>query len=859
MAVTYHLSSTDSDLSGGADFNKALLTGTSSGGTISCPIAAASTETSYAWTPQNVPGTNGTSTGNFTVEINITTAVNNTTVRPYLTRVNSAGTAQAGPIAPAEAAAATTPTGVKTFTWTNPALGTWASGDRLRVEYTFVNSHASAVRTPVLGTNTANEEVITPFTAGALTVTLTGGITPSGAIAKRTDRAVSGGITPGPGALLRGVNLLRDGTLTTAGDIALGRIRGVTLTGGLSFGTSTDGPFTSDYFPDDYFTYEYYAHISGTPNGGLLAKQIHKVLDGTLTTAGDLLKQVQRVLEGTLTTAGDLVAALAGDIFPVTLTATLTTAGNLVKQGIFAYTGVLTTAGELLKRGETLYAGTLTSAGALLKQNNTAYTGALTSAGDLDKLVPELARAGTLTPSGELARETRKILDATLTTAGDIARLINRALDGTLTTAGALLKTTQRALTGTLTTAGAILAEIVTGLVYVVVEGTLTTAGTLAREVQKTLTGTLTTAGTVTRQINKILDGVLSTAGVILKESTRSLTGTLTTAGAILAEIVSGTKYVVLDATFTTAGALSRQISRAVAGTLTTSGTLAKLTSHAYTGTLTTAGALTKRIDGIYAGTLTTAGVLGRLLARGFAGTLTTSGALIKRVNKILSGVLNTVGGLVVFGPGGPVAAFFQRLLRRRVETMPLLIQANEPTATQRRVYFHLVNGIDGMTPEVGEAGGQPQISTDGAAFTNVGIGTLVSVGNGRYYAELAQAALVVGTIIQTRYRSANTAECPGDVVQVVGFDPVVPLIGAGSVSWPVIVTTNDGVTPIEGVAVWVTTDIAGTNVIAGTLYTDALGRINGTVGFMLDPGGYYLWFQRSGWSFANPTAITVV
>jgi hypothetical protein len=102
-----------------------------------------------------------------------------------------------------------------------------------------------------------------------------------------------------------------------------------------------------------------------------------------------------------------------------------------------------------------------------------------------------------------------------------------------------------------------------------------------------------------------------------------------------------------------------------------------------------------------------------------------------------------------------------------------LLVLANEATASQRRVYFHLVDATDGITPETGEAGGQPQVSSDGAAFTNTGIGTLSAIGNGRYYADLTQAMVATaGTLIETRYKSANTAECPGDSVQVVAFDP---------------------------------------------------------------------------------------
>lgn len=59
---------------------------------------------------------------------------------------------------------------------------------------------------------------------------------------------------------------------------------------------------------------------------------------------------------------------------------------------------------------------------------------------------------------------------------------------------------------------------------------------------------------------------------------------------------------------------------------------------------------------------------------------------------------------------------------------------------------------------------------------------------------------------------------------------------------------------PLEGVAVWVTSDSAGATVVAGTLYTNTLGKVT----FMLDVGSYYVWMQRSGVNFTNPTAIVV-
>lgn len=110
-----------------------------------------------------------------------------------------------------------------------------------------------------------------------------------------------------------------------------------------------------------------------------------------------------------------------------------------------------------------------------------------------------------------------------------------------------------------------------------------------------------------------------------------------------------------------------------------------------------------------------------------------------------------------------------------------ILVHANEATAAKRYVYFDLRDQTDGITAETGEAGGQPQVSINGAAWAGAGsIGVLVAIGNGRYYAELAQASIATaGDLLETRYDSANTAESPGDSVQVVGFDPTDDIVEA--------------------------------------------------------------------------------
>lgn len=76
---------------------------------------------------------------------------------------------------------------------------------------------------------------------------------------------------------------------------------------------------------------------------------------------------------------------------------------------------------------------------------------------------------------------------------------------------------------------------------------------------------------------------------------------------------------------------------------------------------------------------------------------------------------------------------------------------------------------------------------------------------------------------------------------------------GAGSVTKNLIVHSVSAA-PIDGVAVWITTDSAGNNVVAGTKHTDALGKVT----FQLDPGTYYAWRQKSGVNFTNPQMFTV-
>jgi len=77
--------------------------------------------------------------------------------------------------------------------------------------------------------------------------------------------------------------------------------------------------------------------------------------------------------------------------------------------------------------------------------------------------------------------------------------------------------------------------------------------------------------------------------------------------------------------------------------------------------------------------------------------------------------------------------------------------------------------------------------------------------------------------------------------------------LGVGAITWTYILTEIDLVTPIADANVWVTTDVAGANVIASGTTNDS-----GVVTFYLDAGTVYVWRQKSGWNFTNPDTEVV-
>lgn len=161
MAISYYLSNLASNLAGGVRYSNRLIDTPDTAASITIPVTNGATEDSFGYTDAGVPSTLPTGTGNYTVLVNVTTGTTDIFCQIGLTRVNSAGVAQTNSAFTAEQGMTA---GQKTFSLTAISLGTWATGDRLRVNYRFRSNRAHGGPSQILiEANTVNAEVATPF------------------------------------------------------------------------------------------------------------------------------------------------------------------------------------------------------------------------------------------------------------------------------------------------------------------------------------------------------------------------------------------------------------------------------------------------------------------------------------------------------------------------------------------------------------------------------------------------------------------------------------------------------------------------------------------------------------------------
>lgn len=250
---------------------------------------------------------------------------------------------------------------------------------------------------------------------------VSGAITPTGALSKQANKPISGAITPS-GAIAK------QATKTFAGSLSsivgtLAKQTNKVLSGAIS---SIAGTLTTNR--------GYTRSFSGTvTSAGSLSKQANKVVSGSLPSSGTISKRVGKVISGALSSI----------------------AGALSKMTIKTFAGTLTSSGALATTKTFLKSigGTLTSAGALLKQTSKQAFGSISPSGTVSKSTSK-SFAGTVAPSGTIAKMAGKVLSGVLSSGGAVTKMIGKVVSGTLPSSGGISKRASKILSGILSAVG---------------------------------------------------------------------------------------------------------------------------------------------------------------------------------------------------------------------------------------------------------------------------------------------------------------------------------------------------------------------------------------------------------------------
>lgn len=168
----------------------------------------------------------------------------------------------------------------------------------------------------------------------------------------------------------------------------------------------------------------------------------------------------------------------------------------------------------------------------------------------------------------------------------------------------------------------------------------------------------------------------------------------------------------------------------------------------------------------------------------------------------------------------------------------------------QNRIAFVMVDAAGSEVAGIGDGNLTVQISKNGGAFA-AGTGTDTEISNGWYsYLAAAAEADTIGPV-------AVKVTGAGAVQQNLEY--VVKQRTSNAIEFTYTVTDVSTGGPIEGVDVWVTSDIGGVNIIwVGKTNTVGIAVDSNDEKPFLDAGNYYFWSQRTGYTFTNPDLETV-
>lgn len=152
--------------------------------------------------------------------------------------------------------------------------------------------------------------------------------------------------------------------------------------------------------------------------------------------------------------------------------------------------------------------------------------------------------------------------------------------------------------------------------------------------------------------------------------------------------------------------------------------------------------------------------------------------------------------------------------------------------------------------------GGALQAITTLPTVTPAG-GPIVQVDLSQVEMNADNVVVVFHDVAGAQWRDLIVSLSPANASLADSFAAVIAAMpvaaGSGTIAHTYTVTSSVDASPVAEVQVSVSTDPAGTNIVASG-YTDSFGQVI----FYLDPGTYYFWRSKDRWTFANPDTEVV-
>ena len=149
------------------------------------------------------------------------------------------------------------------------------------------------------------------------------------------------------------------------------------------------------------------------------------------------------------------------------------------------------------------------------------------------------------------------------------------------------------------------------------------------------------------------------------------------------------------------------------------------------------------------------------------------------------------------------------------------------------------------------------EITRAGAATEIVTGGSATEIGDGLYRYLLASGSVDTAAEYIAVFKTADTDVDQRElaaiwVIQRAGIENLTSEAGSGAIEWTTAITVDD--VPISGADVWATSTNDVDDAVVASGETDGDGEVT----FYLDAGTYYVWVQKAGYDFTNPTEVEV-